>query len=93
MSAKKINYQNLANTVIKGFQKRFIEGYYCQTSEEAKKLALSLIPENSTVSFGGSVTLSETGILDDLRTREDITLLDRDKANGPEEVKKIMQQL
>lgn len=90
MSAKKINYQNLANTVIKGFQKRFIEGYYCQTSEEAKKLALSLVPENSTVSFGGSVTLSETGILDDLRTREDITLLDRDKANGPEEVKKIM---
>jgi len=90
MSVKKEYYKNLSNTVLKGFKKRFIEGYYCETSEEAKELALSLVPENSTASFGGSVTLEQTGILDALRAREDITLYDRDKANGFDEVKKIM---
>ena len=90
MSIKKEYYQKLANTVLKGFEKRFIEGHYCETVEEAKELALSFVPENSTASFGGSVTLAETGVLEALRAREDITLYDRDKANGPEEVKKIM---
>ena len=90
MNFKKEYYKNLANTVIKGFQKRFIEGHYCDTIEEAKELALSLVPNGSSVSFGGSVTLGETGVLGALRAREDITLFDRDTANGPEEVKKIM---
>jgi hypothetical protein len=41
------------------------------------KKALELIPENSSVGFGGSVTLEQIGILDILREREDIELLDR----------------
>ena len=90
MNPKKEYYKNLANTVLKGMEKRHMEGYYCETIEEAKNLALSLVPENTSVSFGGSVTLAETGILEALRNRNDITLLDRDNANGPEEVKKIM---
>ena len=90
MNIKNEYYKNLANTVLKGFQKRFIEGHYCETMEDAKELALSLVPNGNSVSFGGSVTLSETGVLEALRAREDITLFDRDTANGPEEVKKIM---
>lgn len=90
MEIKKEYYKKLSNTVLKGFEKRFIEGYYCETIEEAKKLALSLVPEGSSASFGGSVTLSQTGVLNALRERSDITLYDRDAANGPEEVKKIM---
>ena len=89
MNFKKEYYKNLANTVLKGFEKRFMEGYYCDSSEEAKKLALSLVSEGSTVSFGGSVTLDETGILTELRAREDITLFDRATATTPEENKKI----
>lgn len=90
MNPKKEYFKNLANTVQKGFEKRHIESYYCDSKEEAKELALSLVPENATVSFGGSVTLTETGILEGLRNRSDITLFDRDTANGPEEVKQIM---
>ena len=92
MNFKKEYYKNLANTVLKGFEKRFMEGYYCDSSEEAKKLALSLVSEGSTVSFGGSVTLDETGILTELRAREDITLFDRATATTPEENKKIMHE-
>lgn len=92
MNFKKEYYKNLANTVLKGFEKRFMEGYYCDSSEEAKKLALSLVSEGSTVSFGGSVTLDETGILTELRAHEDITLFDRATATTPEENKKIMHE-
>lgn len=90
MSIKKEYYKNLSNTVIKNFQKRHIEGHYCETIEEAKALALSLVPENATASFGGSMTLEETGILAALRAREDITLYDRATATTPEENKKIL---
>lgn len=90
MSIKKEYYKNLANTVLKGFQKRFMEGYYCESIEEAKKLALSFVSEGSKVSFGGSVTLEGTGVLAELRSREDITLFDRATATTPEENKQIM---
>lgn len=90
MNPKKENYKHLAQTVLKGMEKRHMEGYYCETSEEAKALALSLVPAGSSVSFGGSVTLNETGVLEALRGRDDIKLLDRDNAANPEEVKQIM---
>lgn len=90
MNIKKEYYKNLANTVLKGFEKRFIEGYYCESIEEAKNLALSFVSEGSKVSFGGSVTLEETGVLAELRAREDITLFDRATATTPEENKQIM---
>ena len=90
MNAKKEYYKNLSNTVLKGFQKRFIEGYYCETAEDAKKLALSLVPENASASFGGSFTLEETGILPALRARKDITLYDRNTGKNADEIKKII---
>ncbi len=89
MSIKKDYYKTLADTVMKGFTKRHMESYYCDTLDEACKLAMSLVPSGSTASFGGSVTLVETGILNALRAREDVTLYDRDKAANPAETKKI----
>lgn len=92
MDPKKTYYQNLAKTVQKNMQKRFMETYYCDNAEEARALALSLVPAGSSVAFGGSVTLTETKVLESLRSRTDITLIDRDKANSPEESKAIMHQ-
>ena len=51
MNPKKEYYKNLANTVLKGMEKRHMESYYCETSEDAKALALSLVPGGSTVSM------------------------------------------
>lgn len=89
MSVKKDYYKKLADTVIKGFTKRHIEGYYCDSVVEARTLAMSLVPSGASAAFGGSVTLTETGVLDALRDREDITLFDRSEAKSPEETKKI----
>lgn len=52
----------LAQKVIAELEKRNIEGYYCDTKEEALKKTLEMIPEGSTVSNGGSATFHEIGL-------------------------------
>ena len=56
-------HETLAATVIKNLEKRQMEGYYCPTVEDAEKLAFSFLKDGQTVSFGGSMTLEETGML------------------------------
>ena len=53
--------QKLAQKVIKGLASRNMEGYYAETREEALKKALELIPEGSSVSWGGSMSVEEIG--------------------------------
>lgn len=88
MEPKKKFYENQAGTIIKAMKKRQFEGWYAPDAAAARELALSMVRENSTVSFGGSMTLAETGILDSLREMP-IRLLDRSKAESPEEVGRI----
>ena len=54
--------QKLAQKVIKGLASRNMEGYYAETREEALKKALELIPEGSSVSWGGSMSVEEIGL-------------------------------
>lgn len=54
----------LAQTVIKGLQSRNMSGYYAADREEALRLALSLIPEGSSVTMGGSMSALEIGLVD-----------------------------
>ncbi len=92
MNPKALHYETLANTMMKNLAKRRMDAYYCKTAVEAKELALSLIPSGSTASFGGSMTLEESGILAALRAKEDITLIDRATASSPEEIKKMYHE-
>ena len=86
MSPKEIANQNLANTIIKNMAKRNLEGYYCATSAEAVEKALSLMPDGSSVTWGGSMTLTECGLMDALRTAN-YEIIDRDTAKTPEEAR------
>ena len=52
----------LGERVIQGLQSRNMEGFYAETKEEALEIALSLIPEESTVAWGGSVSIAEIGL-------------------------------
>lgn len=56
----------LANTVIQGLKSRNMTGYYAKTKEEALKIALELIPEGSSVTMGGSMSVAEIGLKDAL---------------------------
>ena len=57
---------NIQNT-IEALTSNRMDVYDVKTAEEAKALALSLIPEGSSCASGGSVTLAETGIVDALK--------------------------
>ena len=89
MNPKEIYYETTANTIIENLKKRRMEGYYCKTVKEAVETACSFLTPNSTVTFGGSQTLEETGLLPLLREKKDIYLLDRAAASGPAEVQEI----
>ncbi len=89
MSIRSDYYEKLAETVMKNLEKRQIKACYCPTAAEAKEKALSYLKKDCLVSFGGSMTLEETGILQALREREDIFLIDRAAASSPAEVKKM----
>ena len=64
MSYKSKRWELAAPTLIKNFEKRGMEACYCENSKEALKKVLSLIPKGSSVTFGGSETLNETGIFE-----------------------------
>lgn len=87
MNPKQTYYKIQAETIIKNLEKRQMTGYYCAEKEEAVKTAMSLTKPGTTVSFGGSMTLIESGAMDALKNRSDIHLIDRSLAKSPEEIK------
>ena len=89
MTPKQQYYENTAKTILKSFDKRGFEGCYCATAKEAVEKALNYIKPGMQISFGGSMSLVESQMLDTLKERNDITLLDRSTAQTPEDVKDI----
>ena len=67
----------LAQKVIKGLASRNMCGHYASTREEALEIALSLIPEGSSVTMGGSMSVHEIGLKDALM-EGDYQFIDRD---------------
>lgn len=66
------------------------EAYCVATKEEALEKVKSLLKIGSTVSVGGTMTLAECGIMDELRSGK-YNFLDR-AAVSPEKVKEIYRQ-
>lgn len=79
-------------TVIAGLKSRNMEGFYAKDKEEALAIAKKLLEGCKTVSHGGSVTLSETGIMDELKSGR-YTYLDRRAAKSPEEAREIEKNI
>ena len=57
----------LSGKVIEGLKSRNMTGYYAKDKEEALKIALSIIPESSTVTMGGALSATEIGLVDALK--------------------------
>lgn len=88
MTPKKQYFENAAKTIIANLEKRQMEGYYCEDRAAAVKKVLELVPEGSVVSWGGTMTLTETGVMDALEAGN-FTLIDRMLAKTPQEKKEI----
>lgn len=83
----------LSQKVIQGLGKRNIQGFYCETRKEALEKVLQMIPKGSVVSWGGSATLHEVGLIDLLKNGE-YTVLDASAGkNGAEKAAKAHEAL
>ena len=69
--------QLLAQKVIKGLESRNMTGYYASNKEEALKIALELIPENTSITMGGAMSAHEIGLVDALK-KGNYNFIDRD---------------
>lgn len=74
-----IRNEKLAQKVIKGLESRNMTGYYASSAEEAKKIALDLIPEGSSVTMGGGMSVHEIGLVEALKNGN-YNFIDRDAA-------------
>ena len=79
----------LGETLVKNLTKRGMGAYYCATKEEALAKALELIPETDVVSWGGSVSVKDIGLLAAIKRRNPV--IDRDLADTPEEKMELMR--
>ena len=67
----------LAGKVIEGLRSRNMEGYYAASREDALKMALDLIPEGSSVTMGGGMSIHEIGLSKALK-EGNYNFIDRD---------------
>ena len=80
----------LGCTAVKNLNARFFDACYCATAKEAAKKALSYIPESASVTWGGSMSIAEAGLLTMLK-EGNYRLWDRE-AVPPEQKQEFYRQ-
>ena len=58
----------IINKTMENLKKNNIKPFYVETKEEVLPLVRTLVNEGDTVSNGGSVTLKQTGVMDELKS-------------------------
>ena len=81
----------LGARVVKALESRNMEAYYVKSKEEALKKALELIPEGSSISWGGCMSAEEIGLPDAVRSGN-YEVLDREAKKTREEQEEVMHQ-
>ena len=77
--------------IIKGLEKRNMEGVFCETKEDALTKALSYIEEGSSVTWGGSMSISEIGLMDAVKNGN-YEIIDRSVAKNYDEQREIFSK-
>jgi hypothetical protein len=73
---REVIFRQKAGHVIECLKRRNINGMYCRTTKEAVVEICRMIPDGASVALGGSVTVMQSGLLEELRSRN-VDLLDR----------------
>lgn len=88
---RSIRNEKLGKKVCDTLNRRGFAAYYCASKEEALEKALSLIPEESTVTWGGCKSAEEIGLINAVKNGN-YHVIDRNTANTPEERTAMMKQ-
>ena len=76
-----------AQAIIKALEKRNMTAFYCEDMESCRNKVLELIPADSVISWGGSMSIHECGVPQALKDRGDCEVLDRSLYTTPEQQK------
>jgi len=88
MSIKSKFYEARCQKAVKALMKNGFHAEYVATKEEAASMALSLVPPDASVGVGGSITVRELGIVDELMARGHV-VFDHHQATTPEERRRM----
>lgn len=83
-------YRRRAEVLAPALEERNYEVFICADGGEAKDVALSLMPEGSSVAWGGSASVSQIGLLDAVRNGR-YKALDREAVSTQEEKEKVLR--
>lgn len=83
--------EKLAKKVIAALEKRHFKAFYCENEKEALNKILDLVSKEEIISWGGSVTLEQTGITKYLE-ENGYNVINRDNAKTPEEKSELTRK-
>ena len=92
MSFKKDAYELTAQRIIENLAKRNMEGFYCRDSARLVEKVTSLMEEGATVSWGGSESVKECGLMEAIHSGK-YELIDRMSATTDEERRKLYSRI
>lgn len=88
LDVREMRNEVLANRVVRNLESRNMEAYFVKTKEQALVKALELIPEGSSVSWGGTMSAQEIGLTEALH-KGNYEVYDRETAQTPGEKDEI----
>lgn len=91
MTHKQAAFASAVQSTIPSLEKRGMEGYFFEDCSSLIAAITDMIPAGSRISWGGSESIKESGLLDALK-RGEYELIDRFSASTPEESRLIYSQ-
>lgn len=70
-------YDKRGEVLVKNLRRRHFDAYYCATKEEALAQVMALMPEGSSVGWGGAISAEQVGVQNAVRSGN-YTAIDRD---------------
>lgn len=92
MNPIQLRNERLAEQLIKSLKHRHYNAYYCHNREELLSLVSQLIPEGSSISWGGSDTIRRSGVTEMLK-KGGYQIFDRDDVTTQEDKLKIYRKV
>jgi len=92
MTVKEVRDSLRGEQVVKALKTRNMEAFLVDTKADALKKALELIPEGSSVGWGGSASIEEIGLKEAVKNGN-YRVIDREQSSSQEEAEKLMQDI
>ncbi|MBE6774445.1 MAG: lactate utilization protein [Ruminococcaceae bacterium] len=71
--------ENQAKTIIKNLEKRNMTAFYCESKEDCRNKILEIIGNGKSISWGGTMSMKQCGVVEELEKNPSLTILDRAK--------------